>query len=313
MTGTSLSRSRVQATPTPASTVIRVTLAVVGGVGLLIGTIAVFRTANQAGAAILLVGGLIFVLAAIAYPSSSSTTWFAGWGRRAGLDLVGSLLRSPHPQVRLAAAEAVLGPDASGRRYSSAELREQALDVLLNRDLIRRLADLLRRGGYTVTAADSVDAALSDPAANVLVRVDQPERTLSVPITISNDIGIDVPRVVAELSIAAGRFGTHSAVAIFTGQHDGPVPLSSVTPVGPIRIFTVYSPRLGDEQSVLAAVGQAVQATIEATPPPVPNLSTAPAPASASPSPPAATPNGADPPEPVDRPTEPAEDQSRSV
>ena len=195
--------------------------------------------------------------AAIAYPSTS-TTWFAGWGRRAGTSTVATLLRSPSPQVRLAAAEAVLGPEAhTVRRYTSVDLRELALDVLLNRDLVRRLADLLRRGGYTVTAADSVDAALGDPAANVVVRVDRPAGQLAVPITVSNDAQPDVPRVVSMLAIAAGRFDTRSAVAIFTGQHDAAVPLSSITPVGEIRIFTVFSPRLGDEQSVLAAVAQA--------------------------------------------------------
>ena len=248
-----------RSTPTPASTVIRVTLAVVGGVGLLTGTIAVFGSTNQAGAATLLIGGVLFVLAAIAYPSGS-TTWFAGWGRRAGTDTIAALLRSPSPQVRLASAEAVLGPEAhAGRRYSSAELRELALDVLLNRDLVRRLADLLRRGGYTVTAADSVDATLGDPAANVVVRIDGVGGSVQIPIMVSNDVGADVPSVVAALSIAAGRFDTRSAVAVFSGQPHGPVPLSSVTPVGEIRIFAVYSPRLGDEQSVLAAVAQAVE------------------------------------------------------
>ena len=279
-----------RATPTPASTVIRVTLAVVGAVGLLTGTIAVFGTTNQAGAATLLIGGVLFVLAAIAYPSGS-TTWFAGWGRRAGADTIAMLLRSPSPQVRLASAEAVLGPEAhTGRRYSSAELRELALDVLLNRDLVRRLADLLRRGGYTVTAADSVDAALGDPAANVVVRVDSAGGALQIPIMVSNDAGADVPSVVAALSIAAGRFDTRSAVAVFTGQPHGPVPLSSVTPVGEIRIFAVYSPRLGDEQSVLAAVAQAVEVSRQSR--------------SLSPAPPAETPapsqssntNGAAPP-----------------
>ena len=47
---------------------------------------------------------------------------------------------------------------------------------------------------------------------------------------VSNDAGADVPSVVAALSIAAGRFDTRSAVAVFTGQPHGPVPLSSVTP-----------------------------------------------------------------------------------
>ena len=126
--------------------------------------------------------------------------WFAGWGRRAGADTVAVMLRSPSPQVRLATAEAVLGPEAhTVRRYTSAELRELALDVLLNRDLVRRLADLLRRGGYTVTAADSVDATLGDPAANVVVRVDRPGGTVQMPITVSNDSQPDVPRVVAML------------------------------------------------------------------------------------------------------------------
>lgn len=248
-----------RSTPTPASTVIRVTLAVVGGVGLLTGTIAVFRSTNQAGAVALLIGGVLFVLAAIAFPSGSGQ-WFAGWGRRAGADTVAVMLRSPSPQVRLASAEAVLGSDAhSSRRYSSAELREMALDVLLNRDLVRRVADLLRRGGYTVTAADSVDASLTDPAANVVVRADRPGGSVQIPISVSNDSGADVPSVVAALSVAAGRFDSRSAIAVFTGQAHGPVPLSSVTPVGEIRVFTVYSPRLGDEQSVLSAVAQAIE------------------------------------------------------
>jgi hypothetical protein len=253
-----------RSTPTPASMVIRVTLAVVGAVGLLIGTIAVFRSANQAGAVVLLIGGLLFVLAAIAFPSSGSTTWFAGWGRRAGTDTVAALLRSPSPQVRLATAEAVLGPQAhSDRHHSSAELRELALDVLLNRDLIRRLADLLRRGGYSVIAADMVDAALGDPTASVVVRLDRPgdavQNPVQIPILVSNDATVDVPRTVAALSIAAGRFDTRSAIAVFAGQSAGPVPLSSVTSVGEIRVFAVYSPRLRDEQSVLAAVAQAVE------------------------------------------------------
>jgi hypothetical protein len=246
-------------TPTPASTVIRVALAVVGGVGLLTGTIAVFRTTNQVGAVALLIGGVLFVLAAIGYPSGSSQ-WFAGWGRRAGADTVAVMLRSPSPQVRLATAEAVLGPEAhSARRYSSAELRDLALDVLLNRDLVRRVADLLRRGGYTVTAADSVDATLTDPAANVVVRADRPGGTVQIPISVSNDSGADVPSVVAALSVAAGRFDSRSAIAVFTGHARGPVPLSSITPVGEIRVFAVYSPRLGDEQSVLSAVAQAIE------------------------------------------------------
>ena len=249
-----------RSTPTPASTVIRVTLAVVGSVGLLIGTIAVFRSDNQAGAVTVLIFGLLFIAAAIGFPSNGTTTWFGGWGRRAGTSTVAALLRSPSPQVRLASAEAVLGPEAQpGRNYTAVELREMALDVLLNRDLVRRLADLLRRGGYTVIAADSVDAALSDPAANVVVRVEGPEGSLQIPILISNDIGAEVPRVVAELAIAAGRFNTRSALAVFSGLAHGAVPLSSVTPVGEIRIFTVHSPRLGDEQSVLAAVAQAVE------------------------------------------------------
>lgn len=289
-----------RATPTPASTVIRVTLAVLGGVGLLTGTIAVFGTANQAGAVVLLLGGVLFVLAAIAYPSTS-TTWFAGWGRRAGTSTVATLLRSPSPQVRLAAAEAVLGPEThTARRYTSAHLRELALDVLLNRDLVRRLADLLRRGGYTVIAADSVDAALGDPAANVVVRVDKPARQLAVPITVNNDAQPEVPRVVSMLAIAAGRFDTRSAVAIFTDQHDAAVPLSSITPVGEIRIFTVFSPRLGDEQSVLAAVAQAIDvagasSSISA---PGPGVEAAPAP----------SPNGSTAHEAIERPIEPAEE-----
>ncbi len=289
-----------RATPTPASTVIRVTLAVLGGVGLLTGTIAVFGTANQAGAAVLLIAGVLFVLAAIAYPSTS-TTWFAGWGRRAGTSTVATLLRSPSPQVRLAAAEAVLGPEAhTVRRYTSVDLRELALDVLLNRDLVRRLADLLRRGGYTVTAADSVDAALGDPAANVVVRVDRPAGQLAVPITVSNDAQPDVPRVVSMLAIAAGRFDTRSAVAIFTGQHDAAVPLSSITPVGEIRIFTVFSPRLGDEQSVLAAVAQALEVA-GALPS---NSAAAPSVEAA----PAASTNGSTVHEVLERPVEPAEE-----
>ncbi len=249
-----------RSTPTPASTVIRVTLAVVGSVGLLIGVIAVFRSPNQAGAVTVLIISLLFIAAAFAFPSSGTTTWFGGWGRRTGTDAVAALLRSPSPQVRLASAEAVLGPGSpQGRTYTAVELRELALEVLLNRDLVRRLADLLRRGGYAVTAADSVDAALSDPAANVVVRVDRPDGALQIPILISNDAGAEVPRVVAELAIAAGRFNTRSAVAVFSGLPDGAVPLGSVTPVGEIRIYTVHSPRLGDEQSVLAAVAQAVE------------------------------------------------------
>lgn len=276
-------------TPTPASTVIRVILAVVGGVGLLTGTVAVFRSANQAGAATLLIGGVLFVLAAIAYPSGS-TTWFAGWGRRAGADTVAVLLRSPSPSVRLAAAEAVLGPEAhAGRRYSSAELRELALDVLLNRDLVRRLADLLRRSGHTVLAADSVDAALGDPAANVVVRVDRPGGGVQIPILVSNDAAADVPRTVAALSVAAGRFNTRSAIAVFTGHPAGPVPLSSVTPVGEIRVFAVYSPRLGDEQSILAAVAQAIEVSGES-----PSIRSG---SSVAPTPPSVSPtNGAAPP-----------------
>ena len=291
-----------RATPTPASTVIRVTLAVLGGVGLLTGTIAVFGTANQAGAVVLLLGGLLFVLAAIAYPSTS-TTWFAGWGRRAGTSTVATLLRSPSPHIRLAAAEAVLGPEGhTVRRYSATDLRELALDVLLNRDLVRRLADLLRRYGYTVTAADSVDAALGDPAANVVVRIDRPTGQLAVPIMVSNDAQPDVPRVVSMLAIAAGRFDTRSAVAIFTGQHDTAVPLSSITPVGEIRIFTVFSPRLGDEQSVVAAVAQAIEfagasPSISA---PAPNVEAAAAPAPRT--------NGSTAHEVLERPVEPAEE-----
>ena len=258
-----------RSTATPASTVIRVTLAVVGAVGLLLGTVAVFRTANQAGAVTVLILSVLFIAAAIGYPSSGTTTWFGGWGRRTGTDAVANLLRSPSPQVRLASAEAVLGPEnPHSRNYTAAELRELALEVLLNRDLVRRLADLLRRGGHTVTAADSVDAALSDPAANVVVRVDRPgdsEGPLQIPILISHDAGAEVPRVVAELAIAAGRFNTRSAIAVFSGVPHGAVPLSSVTPVGEIRIFTVHSPRLGDEQSVLAAVAQAIEvAQVEA-------------------------------------------------
>ena len=249
-----------RSTPTPASTVIRVTLAVVGSVGLLLGTIAVFQTDNQAGAVTVLIAGLLFVAAAIGFPANGATTWFGGWGRRAGTDAVANLLRSPSPQVRLASAEAVLGPEAQhSRAYTAAEIRELALDVLLNRDLVRRLADLLRRGGYTVIAADSVDAALSDPAANVVVRVDRADGAVQIPMRISNDADTDVPRVVAELAIAAGRFNTRSAIAVFSGLTHGAVPLGSVTPVGDIRIFTVHSPRIGDEQSVLAAVAQAVE------------------------------------------------------
>jgi hypothetical protein len=239
-----------RSTPTPASTVIRVTLAVVGSVGLLIGVIAVFRSPNQAGAVTVLIGGLLFIAAAIGYPSNGTATWFGGWGRRTGTDAVATLLRSPSPQVRLASAEAVLGPPApNGRSYTAVELRELAL----------RLADLLRRGGYRVTAADSVDAALTDPAANVVVEVDGADGPVQIPILISNDGDSEVPRVVAELAIAAGRFNTRSAVAVFSGLPHGAVPLGSVTPVGEIRIFTVHSPRLGDEQSVLAAIGQAVE------------------------------------------------------
>lgn len=287
-----------RSTPTAASTVIRVTLAVVGAVGLLIGTVAVFRSANQAGAVVLLIGGLLFVLAAIAFPSSGSTTWFAGWGRRAGTDTVAVLLRSPSPQVRLATAEAVLGPQAhSDRHHSSAELRELALDVLLNRDLIRRLADLLRRGGYQVIAADMVDAALGDPTASVVVRLDRPSdavhNPVQIPILVSNDATVDVPRTVAALSIAAGRFDTRSAIAVFAGQPTGPVPLSSVTSVGEIRVFAVYSPRLRDEQSVLAAVAQAVEvAGSTSSPAPSPSIASGSTAMSAPPTQ-ATSPNGA--------------------
>ena len=184
-----------------------------------------FGTANQAGAAVLLIGGVLFVLAAIAYPSSRRPG-SPGGGAGPGTDTVATLLRSPSPQVRLAAAEAVLGPEAhTGRRYTSAELRELALDVLLNRDLVRRLADLLRRGGYTVTAADSVDAALGDPAANVVVRVDRAGGASSQCRSWSATTPAPTCRsVVATLAIAAGRFDTRSAVAIFTGQHARPRP-----------------------------------------------------------------------------------------
>lgn len=247
----------------PPGLVLRVGFAVVGGLGLLFGAIAVFRTANSAGATALLVVGLLLVLAAVVWPLGGATRLGRGVRSSTSGALVG-LLESSDPQVRLAAAEAVLGPPSTDPRVVRADLRELALGVLLDRDLVRRLADLLRHSGRRV-ASDAVGSASHTPAADVLLQLDG---DVQLPVVVNPGADAAPAAVLHRLAQVAARHGSRSAVLVFTGSGGGPLPLPSTTVIGDVSVFTAYSPRLGDEVTVLAAVSQAVaQAVSEAGPP----------------------------------------------
>lgn len=247
----------------------------VGLLGLLFGGIAVFTTLNQAGAFALLIGGVIFVLFALAGELPTGPGAAAG-GRRGDEGALVDLLRSSDPHVRMAAAEAVL--DASAQGTNSVVSREAALGVLLERDLIRRLVDLIRRGGYTVQS-EGVTAGTGNATADVVVSVNAGGTERLVPIAVKTASALDGPETIQRMGAVATAFQANGAVLLFTGVQSGEPALGSVTPFGDVQIFTAFSPRLNDEQAVLAAVARAAAAQ------PAPRLEIKAAPAPESPAP----------------------------
>lgn len=256
----------------PPSLVLRVTCAVVGALGLILGTVAVFREVSGAGATVLVLAGLVFVLLSIFWPLAG-----ARFGRpraTSNASLV-QLLESADPQVRLAAAEAVLGPTARDPRAERADLKELALGVLLDRDLVRRLGDLLRRSGHDISS-DAIASASHSPAADVMITVDD---DVSVPVAANPSSDVAPAAVLHRLGQVAQRTGSRSAVVIFTGAASGALPLPSTTTIGDVAVYTAYSPRLSDEVTVLSAVGQAVDHARPVVPalPPTPAVHRSPA------------------------------------
>lgn len=257
----------------------------VGLLGLLLGGIAVFNTTNQAGAVALLIGGVVFVLFALAGELPSGSTGVAG--RRHDQGALVDLLHSSDPHVRMAAAEAVL--DANAQGTSSADAREAALGVLLERDLIRRLTDIIRRGGYAVQS-EGVTAGTGNATADVVVSVTTGGIQRLVPIAVKTASALDGPQTIQRMGAVATAFQAHGVVLLYTGTQSGDPPLSSVTPFGDVQVFTAFSPRLNDERAVLAAVARAAAAQ----PAPRPEIQLDPSPESPSPRglPPAVYTNG---------------------
>jgi len=259
----------------PLHPYVRYGLGAVGVLGLLLGGIAVFTTLNQAGAFALLIGGVIFVLFALAGELPTGPGAAAG-GRRRDEGALVDLLRSSDPHVRMAAAEAVL--DGSGPETNSVVAREAALGVLLERDLIRRLVDLIRRGGFTVQS-EGVTAGTGNATADVVVSVNTGGKERLVPIAVKTASALDGPHTIQRMGAVATAFQAHGAVLLYTGVQSGEPPLGSVTPFGDVQIFTAFSPRLNDEQAVLAAVARAAEAK------PAPRLEIKAAPEPESPAP----------------------------
>lgn len=236
--------------PAQVSPYLRYAVAGVGALAVLLGVIAVFTTLNGVGALALLVGGVALIVAGLfaRVPTLMST-------RRQDTDILLDLLRSADPGVRMAAAEAVL--DTNPRpAITAGDARGAALEALIERDLVRRLADLLRRAGHVVES-DTLASGSGNATADVVVRVTGSQGLRPVPITVKTVAGGDGTASVQQMAAVVSRFGAKAGLLLYTGAQVGDVPLGSVTPFGEAVVFSVYSPRLTDEQTILSAVSRA--------------------------------------------------------
>ena len=229
---------------------LRYVLAGAGGLVLVLGVVAVFGTLNGLGSLALVVSGAVLVLGALGLlPGLRRPFEQSVEGSAPVLDLLGS----PDPAIRMAAAEAVLGRVHGPRRSPGGDPRQVAVSVLLERDLVRRLGDLLRHSGYAVEP-DGARPGMTTVGADLVVGVTGSEGVSAVPVSLSTSSGGDVQREVQRIGAVAARMGARTAIALFTGQHDGDVPLGHVTAVGEVRVATVFSPQLSDERAILAAL-----------------------------------------------------------
>lgn len=246
--------------PSQVNAYLRYGIATLGGLGLLLGAIAVFSTSNGLGAGALLLVGTVLLVVAL----SNRVPAAPGWGRdtRAGreVEILHDLLGASDPRVRTFVAETVLQESlAPTWSLSEQDIRESAVRVLMERDLIRRLIDLLRGAGHVIES-DVLPARPGPDVADVVIRLDGRDGKKAVPITVLNGPSATGADTIQRSAALASKLGAGSAVIVHTGPQPAGSPLPSTTAYGEVAVFSVFAPRLTDSGELLAAVASAIDA-----------------------------------------------------